>query len=426
MKGGLARLALSSGAAMAPALAGAQAIGAGTSIVIDPALDRDDVAGARIEPALRSRPIIVGPVFAQPSLSVVGGYDSNVFNRPAARAGALAMVMPSLQLRANLPRHAFAVLAAGTVRRFSRYRTENSEEFRTSANGRLDFGARNAIRASGGFSHLIEPRSSAGSVPDADEPVSYDRLEAELGVGLASGPFHLASNVQYERLDYDPVSLVGGGRADQSFRDTRKLRGEARLDYDLSGLVSVFGAVFYEDLASISAPADERRDAHGYAVAAGVRGALSPVVSGEVRLGYQWRDYALPAYRDFHGLTFRADLQWYVTPLVTLRAQASRTFRNSGDRNVGAILTDAFVLSTYYDPLRNLRLSATAALEHGDFGEVGTSTWRKSGRVRAQYHVNRSLSFGVYADFVRQDVSGPRLVNAFTAFSAGLGATVTA
>lgn len=410
---------------MAPTLAGAQAIGAGTSIVIDPALDRDDVAGARIEPALRPRPVLVGPVFAQPSVSLVGGYDGNVFNRPDGRGDAFAMVMPSLQLRANLPRHAFAVSAAGTMRRFARYRTENSEEFAVSANGRLDFGARNAIRASGGFSHLIEPRSSAGSVPDAAEPVSYNRLEAQLGAGLAFGAFRLAPTVQYERLDYDPVSLTDGGKADQSFRNTRKLRGEARLDYDLSGLVSVFSSASYEDLVSTSAPADERRDARSYAVVAGFRGALTPLLSGEVRVGYQWRDYALPAYRDFQGVTFRADLQWYVTPLVTLRAQASRTFRNSGDRKVGAILTDAFVLSAYYDPLRNVRLSATAALERGDFGEAGTRTWRKSARVQAQYSVNRSLSFGAYAAFVRQDVSGPPLVNAFTGFSAGFGMTVT-
>lgn len=411
---------------MAPALAGAQAVGTGTSIVIDPALDRGDVAGARVEPALRPQPLPLGPFLARPSVSTVGGYDSNVFNRPDARGAGVAMIMPSLVLEANLPRHALGLSAAGTIRRFSRFRSENSEEYAVSGNGRLDFGARHALRASAGFSHLIEPRSSAGSVPDAAEPVSYGRLRADLGARLALGAFHLAPALYYERTEYDPVSLAGGGEADQSFRDTRKLRGEARLDYDLSGFVSLFGTASYEDLDSTSAPADARRDAHSRAVAAGIRGALSPVVSGEVQVGYQWRDYAAPDYRDFQGMTFRGDLQWYVTPLLTLRAQASRAFRNSGNRRVGAILTDTFTLSAYYDPLRNVRLSAMAALERGDFGDVQTRSWRKSARLRAQYRVSRSLSFGGYVSFVRQDVSGPRLVNAFTAFGAGLGITVTA
>ncbi|MEJ2408055.1 MAG: outer membrane beta-barrel protein [Novosphingobium sp.] len=425
MRGGFVRLALSSGAAMAPTLAGAQAIGAGTSIVIDPSLDRNDVAGARIEPAFQPHPILIGPVFVQPGVSVVGGYDSNVFNRPDAKGAGLATIMPSLSLRTNLPRHELTLSAAGTVRRFSRYRSENSEEFAGEATGRLDFGERNTVRASAGYSHLIEPRSSAGSVPDAAEPVSYGLFAAELGTGLAFGGLHLAPGLRYERARYDAVALAGGGKADQSFRDTRKLRGEARLDYDLSGFVSAFAAAAYEDLKSTAAPADARRDAKSQSVAVGLHGALSPVLSGEVRVGYQWRDYAVPSYRDFQGLTFRGDLQWYVTPLLTLRARASRTFRNSGNRQVGAILADAFTLSAYYDPLRNLRLSADATLERGDFGDVDTRTWRKSVRLRGQYRVNGALSFGGYLGFVRQDVSGLPLVNAFTAFSAGLGVTVT-
>ncbi|WP_177198318.1 outer membrane beta-barrel protein [Novosphingobium sp. CF614] len=422
---GLARLAVSSGAVMAPALAVAQTVGAGSSIVIEPQLDRDDVAGARIEPAYRPRPILVGPVFAQPSVSIVAGYDGNVFNRPDAKAAALATVMPSLALRADLPRHELDFSAAGTLRRFSRYRTENSAEFALAGHGRLDFGARHAAKVSIEFSHLIEPRSTAGSALDAAEPISYDRLAGDFGTRLELGRFRLAPALRYERVDYDPVALTGGGTADQSFRDTRTLRGEVRLDYDFSGLVSAFAAGAYEDIDSTSAPTALRRDSRGYQVMVGLRGQLSPVISGEVGVGYQSRDYAPPAYRDFQGLTFRADVQWYVTPLVTLRAQASRTFRNSGNLRVGGILADAFMLSAYYDPLRNLRLSAVAGLERGDFSEADTRTWRKSMRLRAQYRLNRGVSVGAYVDFLRQEVRGAPLVNPFTSFGAGLGITVT-
>lgn len=410
---------------MAPTLAFAQSVGAGTSIVIDPRFDRDDVAGTRIEPAYKPRPILVGPVFAQPGISIVGGYDGNVFNRPDAQAAALVTVMPSLALRTNFPRNEVRLSASGALRRFSRYQTENSEEYALNANGRLDIGARQAIMISVSFDHLIEPRSSAGSVPDAAEPVSYDRFLANVGPSLNIGHFRLAPSIQYERVGYDAVALAGGGRADQSFRDTRAMRGGVRIDYDFSGLVSAFTEGAYEDIDSTSAPASLQRGSHNYTAMAGLRGQLSPVISGEVGAGYQSRDYTLPAYRDFQGVTFRADLQWYVTPLMTLRVQANRSFRNSGDRQVGGILTDAFTLSAYYDPLRNLRFSLTAGIEHGDFGDVDTRTWRKSARLQAQYRVNRSLSIGGYARVLRQDVSGVPLVNAFTSFSAGIGITVT-
>lgn len=410
---------------MAPSLALAQAVGVGTAVAIEPQLDRDDVAGARMEPAYRPRPILVGPVFAQPSLSLAAGYDSNVFNRPDAEGAALATVMPSLALRADLPRHELEASAAGTLRRFSRHTTEDSEEFALKAAGRLDVGERHALRASLEFAHLIEPRSSAGTAADAKEPVSYDRFTAEAGARFELGRLRVVPTLRYERVAYDAVALAGGGAVDLSFRDTRSLRGEVRIEYDFSGLVSAFARGACENIDSIAAAGALRRDARDCEALAGLRGRITPVISGEVGLGYRSRDYALTAFRDFAGPTFRADLQWYVTPLLTLRAQASRAFRNGGNPQVGAILADLYTLSAYYDPLRNLRLSLAASLERGEFGDADTRTRRKALRLRGHYRLRPGLSVGVYFDFTRQDVRGTPLVAPFTSLGGGIGITVT-
>lgn len=425
MRAGLTRFALSSGAAMAPALAYAQTIGDGVSIVIEPQLDRADVAGARVEPAFKSLPLPIGPFLAEPGISLVGGYDSNVFDRPDARSAAVATIMPRLTLRTDGPGHDIALSGAGTVRRFSRYRTENSEEFAFKADAGFDLGSREGIKASVGLAHLVEPRSSVGTVADAAEPVSYRRVDAELGGKLDLGKFRLSPAMSYRSFDYDAVALRGGGQAAQAFRNTRTVRGEVRIDYDFSGLVSAFAMASIEDLKSTSPLAERPRNARAVAMLAGVRGELSPVISGEIGLGYQSRDYARPEFRDFRGLTFRADVQWYVTPLVTLRAQANRGFRNSGDPRVGGILTDTFELSAYHDPLPNLRLALLASLERGSFGDAGTRSFRKSASAQVQYRIGPGLSFGGYFRLVRQDVRGPRLVSPFTSLTAGVGMTVT-
>lgn len=425
MKRGLVKLALSSGAAVMPTFACAQSVGVGSVIVIEPDLDRNDVAGGRLEPDYSPRPVVVGPLLAEPSVSMVGGFQTNLFNRPDAQAAASATVNPALKLRTNASRHELRFSAMGALRRYSRYTTENSEQYTLEAGGRFDLGARQAIRLSAQYAQLIEPRSSVGSVPDAAEPVSFRRLSADVGAGFAFGAFRVVPRLRYEQLDYNAVDRTGGGSADQSFRDTRTVGGELRLEYEFSGLLSGFAAASYDDVASTSAPAALQRDSRDYTVVAGLRGELSPVISGEASIGYRSRDYDQPAYRDFSGVTFRADLQWYVTPLLTLRAQARRDFRNSGARTVGGILTDTITLSAYYDPLRNLRLALDAGLERGDFGDVDTRTWCKSFRLRAQYRLNRSLSIGAYLGVLRQDVSGAPLVNPFTSFSAGLGVTIT-
>lgn len=425
MTGGLAKLALTSGALLVPAAGWAQAIGAGNSIVVEPDLDRTDVAGARAEPEYQPSPTLIGPFFIQPSLSVVAEYMSNVFNRPDAKASALVVITPSLSLKANLPRHDLQFAATGNVRRFERYSTENSEEFSLNGQGRFDLGSRDAITGAAEFSRRIEPRSSTGSVPNAAEPVSYQRAIAEMGGVFSLGDLRLEPGVRFQRLQYDPVTVIGGGQVDQSFRDMRSLRGDMRISYDLSGLVAAFVAGSYEDINSLSAPAALDRASHTYSLTAGLKGEISPVVSGEIGVGYQSRDYAQPNYRDFKGLTYRADLQWYVTPLVTLRAQASRSFRNSGIREVGGILTDAFVVSAYYDPLRNLRVALSASAERGDYGEVGTRTWTKSTRLQAQYRFNPMISAGGFAELLRQDVNGLPVVNQFSSAAVGIGVTIT-
>lgn len=424
MKRRLAKLALASGVAVSPGLACAQQVGAGSSIVVDPQLARSDVAGGRIEPAFQPRAIPIGPLFAQAGVSVVGGYESNVFNRPDARADAALNLAPRLLLQADLPRHELSFAATGSFRRFARLESENSEEFDLRGKGQFDLAEQQAISGSIEYAREIEPRSSAGSFANAAEPVSFRRFAAQIEARLALGRLRLVPQLDYRRTDYSPLELEGGGEASQSFRDTRTLQGKIAIEYDFTGLLSGFVAGTATDVDSTKAPAAQQRDSRGYSALAGLRGDISPVIFGEVGVGYQSRSYRLPRYRDFAGITFSADLQWYVTPLLTLRAQAQQVFENSGRPEVAGILSDKVTISAYYDPLRNLRLSASGSFVYNKYREVDTRAYRKSARLQAQYLINRGLSIGSYLSFLRQDVRGQAIVNEFTSFGAGVGMTL--
>lgn len=416
---------LTSGIVLTPATSFAQTVGAGTTIVIAPELDRNDVAGARIEPEYQPRTIRLGPFLAQPALSLASAYASNVFNKADARTDAVAMVMPALELTADTTRHELKMTSAGTIRRFARYQSENSEEWDVTGKGRLDLSPRHAITATADYAHLIEPRSSAGTAADAKEPVNYSRATGKLGTDLEFGNFRLSPSAGYQQVRYASLPLSSGTKIDQSFRDARTLQGEVRISYDFSGMVAAYAAASYGAIHSTSAPADIRRDARNTTAIVGLKGALSPVVTGEIGLGYQSRSFELPIYRDFAGFTFRADMQWFATPLLTLRAQANRIFQNSGDRSVAGILTDTFQVSAYYDPLRNFRIAASTALERGRYREVDTRTTRGMARLNAQYRMNRGISLGAYVSLLHQEVRGTPLVSEFTALNAGIGITIT-
>lgn len=420
----LAKLALASGTIVSPGFAFAQSIGASSSIVIDPQLERDDVAGARIEPAFQPGPIHIGPLFAQTGLSIVTGYDSNVFNRPQARSDAVLILAPRLMLKTDLSRHDLSLAAVGSFRRFARQQSENSEEFELQGKGQLDLAQGRQVLASIGYSQEIEPRSSAGSVANAAEPVSFRRFASEVGARLQLGALRLVPKAGLRQTDFAPLEFADGGAANQSFRDMRTIQGDLSIEYDFTGLVSGFASGSVSDVASSDAPVEQRRDSRSYSVLVGARGDLTSVIFGEIGVGYQARHYKSARYRDFEGATFRADVQWYVTPLMTLRFQAGRTFENSGNPLVAGILSDKATISAYYDPFRNLRISLSGTYDHNKYREVDTRALRTSASLQAQYLVNSTVSVGAYASFLHQNVSGQPIVNEFTSFGAGVVMTL--
>lgn len=425
MKRHVRLLAFSVGLLAVPGTAMAQDIGDNSAIVIAPQLAREDAAGARFEPEFSPQPILSGPLVINASLSMAGGYDTNVRDADDSEGDAVATLTPRIQLRANTQRHLAQITAIGNFRRFTSLSTENSESYALTAQTRLDFADNNSVFANGGFRQEIEPRSSLGTIADAAEPVSYRRVEGQIGAQWAFGALSLRPSAHFEESDYADLDLLTGTSTDQSFRDTRRLGGDLAIGYQLSGLLSAFTAASYDDTESVNPAPNAARDAQDWSVVAGLRGELGPLITAQVSAGYRSRDFALGRYLDFEGLTYRADVQWFVTPLVTLRFEASQNFLNSGNTQVAGILSNRFSVSGYYDPLRNLRLAATATFEHNEFRETDTTASRPSLQLQAQYRLNRHVAVGGFAGMRNQDVSGAAIVQDFNSFSAGFGVTLT-
>ena len=61
------------------------------------------------------------------------------------------------------------------------------------------------------------------------------------------------------------------------------------------------------------------RDSDGWAVVGGSEFRLSNLAQGEVYVGYQEQSYDDPTLSDISGLAFGAGVDWFVTPLTTIR-----------------------------------------------------------------------------------------------------------
>lgn len=413
------------GAAALPSAALAQGVADTSMIVVAPNLQRSDAAGARIEPGFMPRAVAVAGLLVEPSLSAVGGYDSNVFNFTDAQGDAVLLLTPRMRVRTDATRHLLQIDSVAQLRRFTELTTENSEEFRITSLARLDIADRDTISLTGSIERQIEPRSTFATVPDAANPVTFGLMQAQV-VGdfwlgrLAVRPAAFASQTAFR-----DVALLGGGVSEQDFRDLRTYGGAISLGYRFSDLAMLFAQGRYADAVSTNPIAGAERDSIDLMVTGGVRGQISPLVMAEVAIGYRKRDFAQAIFLDFEGLTYQADIEWYVTPLITLTAEAEQDFLNSGILEVAGILSNRFALSAFYDPLRNLRVSASAMFERFNFRETESRASRPAARIAAQYFLSRHLSLGGFAAYRAQIGNEQEFVRDFTALSVGVGITLT-
>lgn len=412
-------------AALSPATVMAQQIGSLADIVIEPGLDRNDVAGMRNEPDFSPQPLNAGPLVINARIALATTYDSNVLNNANGSDDLGTQITPRIAVTSDTGRLRSQVAAIARVRRFIDLQSENSEEFQLSGSTTYALDEGNSINARAAYGQLIEPRSSVFTQLGAAEPVAFQDFSAGLGASISLGDIRLSPTVGYERLAFQDLELVGGGEDDQSFRDVRSLNAGLTLGYELSPLLTVFSQGTVRDRESVSPEAGLDRSSQDFSLLGGVRGELSPLVTAEFAVGYRQRDFENPLFRDNSGVTFRGDLQWFFSPLISFRLNGSQQLRGGGNREVANIVSNRVSASAFYDLQRNLRLALTATFEHNDFQDVDTNATRPSLRLQSQYQINPNIAFGAFVLAQKQDVSGTPLVGEFESLSLGLGVILT-
>ena len=421
-----AAAALGAPLAIAPfSAAQAQEAGDRSTILIDPDFDRSDVAGMRSEPAYSARPLRVGAFQVEASLATIAAFESNVLRQTNEQSDASLTLTPRLRARTDASGFQLDLRAIGVFRRFASLQTENSEEFEFSGGVRTDLPQLGSIYANASFARDIEPRSSVGTVNNAAEPVSSDVLNGTIGAEFRLGKLRISPSLNFRNNNFADVDLVGGGSQDLGFRDIRKIGGALSVGYELSPLLTVFARGEYDDQESTNAAPGADRSAEDYALLAGIRGELSPLVVAELAAGYRNRNFDLARYRDSSGATFRANVQWFATPLMSFRVQASQVFLNGGQEQIGDVLSSRLSASIYYDPLRNVRLASTISYTNNDFRDVDTTARRAGIKVQGQYFLNPNFALGSYVSILRQNVNGTQVVLPSTNFTAGVGVILT-
>ncbi|MFM9976644.1 MAG: outer membrane beta-barrel protein [Sphingomonadaceae bacterium] len=388
------------------------------------ALFRSDAAGVRIEPQYEPTPIRIGPLLADIRLAASAVADNNVLKTSDGSIDDVYLALvPSIRLIGNVGPDSISLAGRADFRRYVRREAENSETFDLTASSRISLSQDAQVNWRAQIAREVESRGSAGTNVRDASPAEYRTIDIQ-GSGRAEfGRLSVSAGAGVARQSYLPIRLETGARLDQSFRDTRTLSVAPRASFLLTPATSFFIGGSATKRESLDRRLGQLRDSNGIALLGGVRLEGERLIVGEIGVGWRRQNYRNPAFSDFGGLTYDATVDWYPTPLMSVRAQAGQDIVNSGIATVAGVVRQSFGLKGFYDPRRNIRIIAGFDHEHDDYREIALTTDTATATLTGQYLAGRHLIMSAFCRFQVKGSSDPQTIDDYRSLAIGVAFT---
>jgi hypothetical protein len=372
---------LAAGAMFAGAVSAEENRGEG---VLDRARPDYDPAGVR-----------VGSFLLFPSIELGVEYDDNIGRASNNTTDSYGLtVAPQLQFQSQWSRHELNFGLAADAVFYEADSDLDYTNYGAQAEGRLDFSSSTNVEIRASYEELNEEIRSTTAPLAATEPTEYSVLGG--GIQLNQRFNRLTAELEgaYEELDYDDVAGNGGAIIDNDNRDRNEVEGRLRLGYDVDPDVNLFieGALNEIDYDQSPPTVAVNRDSDGYRVGAGATFDVTTLIAGELFVGYFEQDYDSAALTDVDGLAAALDLEWYVTPLTTVRVGGSSTVEQSDTTGSGGYLSQAVGLGIDHELRRNVILSVGTSFENNDFEGINRDEDIIAFDLGGQYLINRNMA----------------------------------
>lgn len=348
-----------------------------------------------------------GSFFLRPKLEVREEYTDNIYALPLARRDDfLTVLTPGATLDSNWSRHALTLSADGEITRTARTRSEDTEQFQLSAEGRLDISHDLDARLRAEYGHSVQERTSSSTLDVPFEPTELERTAFTGEIRKEFNRVRVNLRFDYAKLNYGNgvqlFDLVTPVIEDD--RDRRIYTPNLRIEYALSPDTIFFAQGTYSRRNyNFDTPLD--RDSHGVEVVGGIRFDVTALMRGNFALGYAKRFYGPPLV-DIGGFSFRGRLEYFPTQLVTVTLEGSRGIEDVASVFAGGLLSTRVSLRADYELLRNLLLNVRAAHRRDDFKSFDRKDRQTIAGGGARYLINHRLEAGIGYNFHKQKSGG--------------------
>lgn len=362
-----------------------------TAAEIAPAAELERPLGSRRE----SGALKLGPVEVHPYLSVKETYSDNIFATPGATEHDFIMVLtPGIYLQLPVRNHTFSIAANTALTRYSKFSTENTDDYFVNGTANFVFGSQINLKASDTFIKGHEPRGSSSS--GTIEKFDNNTAAASLTYLLAE-----VSKIQidYARTDWDFKT--------STFRSRSEDLISAYLYYRLMPKTSAFIQYSFKNVRFDDKTAG--LDNKMQSALLGLSWDVTGKSKGSIAAGYLRKDFNVSSRGDLKSWTASADITHNFSDYTSLKLIGKREVNEASLLGTRYYVTTGVYGEVTHRFLQRLALVAKASYGQDKYSDIipGDALLRKDNTLTAgmglHYIMRRWLEFVLEYNYRNKD-----------------------
>lgn len=356
---------------------------------------RGDTVTSRRRPDFDPLGIRAGSFLIFPEAAATVGFDSNVYRQPSGASDVFGRLRGSVAARSDFSRHAISVDGLVAQRLYSRYTTENALTYDLHLFGRLDVDRRDRVTVDVQRTHSVVERGATGEVLQTREPVRFDITSAAIEGNRAFGRVTVSVGGQVSHAEYADAETPAGLPLDQQYRNVKVYQAHTDIAYNTPAGAAFFVTVTGQARRFDNVAPPIIRDADSIEVVGGIRSDITPLLRGQIGVGYLYADFKDPTITARGAIALNIGLDYLLTELTTLHASARRALQNVASATAPAALVTELSVGADHELLRNVILSASTGYQNADYINQDGNVGRFTIDGGAQWLLNRRMRIDV-------------------------------
>lgn len=376
----------------------------------------------RARPAYDAKGIALGGFRLFSGLNTSATYDDNVFRTNAPSSDWFFTIAPSARLKSQWGRHFLELYSGLNYYNYQSYTDQNLTDWNVGTDGKLDISRSANMSANVFYGQMHELWSAPNNIAGYQAaPNRYFQTHVDVSSVYQPNRLGFGLGGVFDNYNWTNTPRIGGGFLYNDDRDSNEYQAYAKAYYDFSPGYSAYLKVSYDerDFDMFYDRAGLHRSSHGYRIDGGLNLQISHLVSGEVFVGYMQQNFSAPL-SDISGIDFGAQLDWYVSPILTAHISGKRTLDNVILSGVSAADNKSVLFSADYEFRPNIIVQGRAGYTNTRYVGSGRTDDYPTAGIGISYLVNRYASLNVNYNYSERSTDTAALSYTNNTVSIGL------